>query len=774
MNKFSKLALIFTVCAGMTACSGGIVTQGDYHVIPLPKEITPENGQPFALTSSVKIYYPEGNAQMEQNAVFLSLYLKELTGFELEAVSGEGSDGILLTLDKNIPHAEGYRLKVGHEGIEIAGASEAGVFYGIQTLRKSIPIDAEGSRVMLPAVTINDYPRFAYRGMMLDVGRHFFPVDSIKIYLDMLALHHINRFHWHLSDDQGWRIEIKKYPKLTEVGSQRSETVIGHNSGKYDGKPYGGFYTQDEIREVIAYAAERHITIVPEIDLPGHQQAALASYPELGCTGGPYEVWKQWGISDDVICAGNDKAMQFLEDVLAEIIELFPSEYIHVGGDECPKVRWEKCPKCQARIKAEGIKGDSHHTAEQYLQSYVIKRMAKFVESKGRKIIGWSEILEGGLPENATVMSWLGTSSGIEAARQHHDVIMAPNTYVYFDYYQTTDTENEPDAIGGYIPLEKVYSFEPTEGIPEEGHKYIIGAQANLWTEYIPNFRQVQYMVLPRMDALAEVQWCDPSQKDYPDFLSRLMHMTQLYDKLGYNYAKHIYDPNVSLNPNPEKGCLTVSITKLGDGVVYYTTDGTEPTSASSTYTAPLEIKEDADIKAVIIRPDGSRSRMFSETVSFNKATMKPITLKEQPSQGYVFNGAPVLNDGLKGNTNYKTGRWLGFQGKDIDAVIDLKEPTEFSRVSFDTNVMKGDWIMGAIGVTIKVSDDGQTFREVASESIPSLQQKDADGIYPQEISFDTQKARYVEVIIRNGKLPSWHGGAGNPAYIFVDEICVE
>lgn len=339
MNKFSKLALIFTVCAGMTACSGGIVTQGDYHVIPLPKEVTPENGQPFALTSSVKIYYPEGNAQMEQNAVFLSSYLKELTGFELEAVSGEGSDGILLTLDKNIPHAEGYRLKVGHEGIEIAGASEAGVFYGIQTLRKSIPIDAEGSKVMLPAVTINDYPRFAYRGMMLDVGRHFFPVDSIKIYLDMLALHHINRFHWHLSDDQGWRIEIKKYPKLTEVGSQRSETVIGHNSGKYDGKPYGGFYTQDEIREVIAYAAERHITIVPEIDLPGHQQAALASYPELGCTGGPYEVWKQWGISDDVICAGNDKAMQFLEDVLAEIIELFPSEYIHVGGDECPKVQ---------------------------------------------------------------------------------------------------------------------------------------------------------------------------------------------------------------------------------------------------------------------------------------------------------------------------------------------------------------------------------------------------------------------------------------------------
>ena len=592
MNKFSKFTLILTVCAGMTACSGGVVTQGDYNVIPLPKEITPEEGQPFALTSSVKIYYPEGNAQMKQNAEFLALYVEELTGFALKTQAGEGTDGISLKLDKGIAHAEGYRLHVNSKGIEIAGASEAGVFYGIQTLRKSIPADAEGSRVMLPAVTVNDYPRFAYRGMMLDVGRHFFPVDSIKIYLDMLALHNINRFHWHLSDDQGWRIEIKKYPKLTEVGSQRSETVIGHNSGKYDGKPYGGFYTQDEIRDVIAYAAKRHITIVPEIDLPGHQQAALASYPELGCTGGPYEVWRQWGISDDVICAGNDKAMEFLEDVLAEVIELFPSEYIHVGGDECPKVRWEKCPKCQARIKAEGIKGDSHHTAEQYLQSYVIKRMAKFVESKGRKIIGWSEILEGGLPDNATVMSWLGTASGIEAARQHHDVIMTPNTYVYFDYYQTTDTENEPDAIGGYIPLEKVYSFEPTDGIPEEGHKYVIGAQANLWTEYIPNFRQVQYMVLPRMDALTEVQWCDPSQKDYASFLPRLMRMTKLYDKLGYNYAKHIYDPNVSLEPNPEKGCLTVSITKLGDGEVYYTMDGTEPTSASNKYTAPLEIKE--------------------------------------------------------------------------------------------------------------------------------------------------------------------------------------
>ena len=771
--------LLVSLCAvglslvGLSSCGGSAEEVKSYNqginIIPAPVSLQQKEGA-FKLGTSTKIYASSPEAKVVGE--FFASKLNQATGYNVSVAEEKPSAGISLLIDSSLEMGdEGYLLDVDSKNVVVKAKTAQGLFYGMQSFLQLLPAEIESPTVVngiawkAPAVSIKDEPRFGYRGIMLDACRHFIPVENIKKQLDVLALFKINRMHWHLTDDQGWRIEIKKYPKLTEIGSKRIDG---------EGTEYGGYYTQEQVKEIVKYAADRFITIVPEIELPGHEMAAIAAYPELSCKGQPGVPRVIWGVEDIVMCAGKEEPFEFLADVIAEVAPLFPGEYFHIGGDECPKVRWEKCPKCQARIKAEGIKGDSHHTAEQYLQSYVIKRMAKFVESKGRKIIGWSEILEGGLPENATVMSWLGTSSGIEAARQHHDVIMAPNTYVYFDYYQTTDTENEPDAIGGYIPLEKVYSFEPTEGIPEEGHKYIIGAQANLWTEYIPNFRQVQYMVLPRMDALAEVQWCDPSQKDYPDFLSRLMHMTQLYDKLGYNYAKHIYDPNVSLNPNPEKGCLTVSITKLGDGVVYYTTDGTEPTSASSTYTAPLEIKEDADIKAVIIRPDGSRSRMFSETVSFNKATMKPITLKEQPSQGYVFNGAPVLNDGLKGNTNYKTGRWLGFQGKDIDAVIDLKEPTEFSKVSFDTNVMKGDWIMGATGVTIKVSDDGQTFREVASESIPSLQQKDADGIYPQEISFDTQKARYVEVIIRNGKLPSWHGGAGNLAYIFVDEICVE
>lgn len=642
MNSLSKLALVLTFCTGMIACSGGKAVKGDYGVVPLPQEVTLTNGNPFVLSPSTKIFYPEGNDKMKKNAEFLASYIKEITGYELATATGQPGKGISLVIDQSIQNPEGYQLTVSDNGIRIAGSTDAGVFYGIQTLRKSIPATAQGMNVELPAATINDYPRFAYRGMMLDVSRHFFPVDSVKTYLDILALHNQNTFHWHLSDDQGWRIEIKKYPELTQIGSKRKETVIGHNSGTYDGKEYGGFYTQDQIRDVINYAAERHITIIPEIDMPGHQLAALATYPELGCTGGPYDVWGQWGVADDVICAGNEKSMQFLEDVLSEVIDLFP--------------------------------------------------------------------------------------------------------------------------------LEKVYSFEPTAGISPEDQKYVIGAQANLWTEYIPTFSQVEYMIMPRIDAVADIQWSDPSKKDYQTFLPRVARMTQLYDRLGYNYGKHIFDINASLTTNTENGTLDIALTKLGEGDIYYTVDGSDPTIASIKYEGPVQINQDCEFKAIVVRPNGT-SRIFSEDIFFNKATMKPITLKEQPSKGYVFNGAQVLVDGLRGGSNYKTGHWLGFQGKDLDATIDLKEPTEIQKVSFNTNVVKGDWIMGASAVTVKVSDDGKNFKEVASKKIPELTQNDKDGLYPQEISFAPVKARYVEVIINSSKLPKWHGGAGSPAFLFVDEI---
>ena len=427
----------------------------DFNIIPQPQQVIADASAPFVLNANTVICLQTNSQDMKRNASMLASYIKEATG--ISPTIGKfvkGSPAIILSIDKTISNAEGYKLNANAKQISIAGASAAGVFYGIQTLRKSLPLcSGKATQLSIPAVQITDAPRFAYRGTHLDVSRHFVTTDSIRQFIDMLALHNINRFHWHLTDDQGWRIEIKKYPLLTAIGSKRAQTVIGHNSGKYDGKPYSGYYTQKEIREIVKYAADRYITIVPEIDLPGHMQAALAAYPELGCTGGPYKVWEIWGISDDVLCAGNDKTMKFIDDVLKEVVGLFPSKYIHVGGDECPKVRWKDCPKCQARIKALHLEAKDGHSAEERLQSYVITHATKLLKSMGRNIIGWDEILEGGLAEGATVMSWRGESGGIAAAKQNHDVIMTPNTYLYFDYYQSLDKANEPDAIGGYLPL---------------------------------------------------------------------------------------------------------------------------------------------------------------------------------------------------------------------------------------------------------------------------------------------------------------------------------
>lgn len=774
MNKRIKNTWALLFSAGLLACTGTQPSpeKGSFEIIPRPREIAMNEGKPFLLNASTQIVYPQGNESLKRTASFLAEYIKDATGnMPVISTATPAENYISLETGNTADQPEGYRLVSDTEGITITGNTEAGTFYGVQTLRMAIPAGREGRTVALPAATVTDSPRFKYRGVHLDVGRHFFPADSIKRFIDILALSKENTFHWHLTDDQGWRIEIKKYPKLTEIGSQRKHTVIGRNSGEYDGKPYGGFYTQDEIRDIVAYAGERFINIIPEIDLPGHMLAALSAYPEFGCTGGPYEAAATWGVFDDVLCAGNEQTMQFTEDVLSEVIDLFPSPYIHIGGDECPKTRWEKCPKCQARIHREGLKADKEHRAEDRLQSYVITRMERFVNGKGRRIIGWDEILEGGLAPDATVMSWRGMEGGTQAAREKHDVIMTPSSHLYFDYYQSLDTENDPLAIGGYNPLERVYGFEPVPAtLTEEEKKHIIGAQANMWTEYIPTFSQVEYMLLPRLAALSEVQWSLPEQKNYPDFLARLPRILDLYGQQGYNYAKHVYDVSARYTPDPEKGVLTITLETLSTDPIRYTLDGSEPTAGSTLYEAPLQLSEPASFRAAVIGKD-FRSRTLKEEIVFSLSSLKPVTLKEQPSKGYVFDGAPELVNGLNGGENYKSGRWLGFQGKDVNAVIDLGKPTAVRQISFNTNVVKGDWIMGASGVTVKGSDDGKTFREIISLDIPELKQSDKDGIYPHTVEFDEETVRYVQVIIRGGLLPSWHGGAGSPAFIFVDEI---
>ena len=732
-------------------------------------------GKAFTLDNRVKILYPEGDADMQRNAGFLAGYVLESTGKTLAVEAGAtGSHAIVLRLGLQTENPEAYLLEVNEDQVTITGSSAAGVFYGIQTLRKSLPV-AKDAQVVLPPVRVNDAPRFAYRGMMLDVCRHFFSLDSVKRYIDMLALHNINRFHWHLTDDQGWRIEIKKYPQLTQIGSQRKETVIGRNSGKYDGIPYGGYYTQEEAREIVAYAKDRYITVIPEFEMPGHMQGVLAAFPELGCTGGPYDVWTQWGVSEDVICAGNDKSLELIKDVLAELIEIFPSEYIHVGGDECPKTRWEKCPKCQAKIRQLGLKDDKEHTAEQRLQSYIITEAEKFLNAHGRKIIGWDEILEGGVAPNATVMAWRGAGEGVKAAKMRHDVIMVPTTYFYFDYYQTNILDEEPLAIGGYVPIEKVYSFEPYQKeLTAEENKHIIGLQANLWTEYITSFRHVEYMVLPRMAALSEIQWTQPQFKDYGDFLERMPKMFDIYDIYGYNYARHLFDVKANFLPDTAAGTLTVTLSTLDGANIHYTLDGTKPSANSPKYTGPLTLKENCTFKAAAIRPAGS-SRVYTAEINLNKASLKPIALLQPLKAPYIFNGALNLVDGLTGDANYKTGRWIAFYGNDMEAVIDFKQPTEISSVEIHTCVEKGDWVFDARGFSVAVSDDGKNFTAVASEDYPVATPDSPNGVLAHKLTFEPRNARYLKVVaLSERRIPDWHTGKGYTGFLFVDEIVVE
>ena len=769
MKKLVHLTgLLF--CLVVAACtSGGEPTASYEQVIPQPHAIrpAPEAGG-FRLGPSTVVAYPQDNEKMKKNALFLSDYIRTCTGLDLPTQAGAGPDGcIRLVCDPAASTSpEGYRLTVNQTGVTIAAPTEAGVFYGIQTLRKSLPL-GKTAHVWLPAVEVEDSPQFTFRGLHLDVGRHYFPIDFIKKYIDLLALHNFNVFHWHLTEDQGWRIEIKKYPRLTTIGSQRRASMLNDGSGKDDGTPYGGFYTQEEAREIIRYAAERHVTVIPEIDLPGHIQSALAAYPELGCTGGPYEVAVEYGVLKDVLCVGNPQSLQFAKDVLEEIIGLFPSHYIHVGGDECPRDRWSKCPKCQQLIRQKGWSNTAHYKKEDKLQSYFMTEVEKFVNSKGRQIIGWDEILEGGLAPNATVMSWRGTENGITAARQGHDVIMTPMGYTYLSNGQLMN-------LGGNRSIKRIYDFEVIpDSLPDEVARHILGVEACLWSERIPTPERAEYMVLPRLAAISELAWSDPAQRDFGTFMERLYPMTRLYDTLGYQYADHVFQITESFRQATDKPALEVSLSTIGHRPIYYTTDGSEPSVQSDIYTTPLQISESTRLQARVIAPNDT-SELFAEDIRVNKATFKPCQLAKAPHRSYTFAGAATLTDGLNGSTNYNTGRWLGFLC-DMDLTIDLLQPTTFSSVTATTDVAISSAVMGATGMEVWVSDDGKDFNRIATASYPILDKTAKDGIYPHTLTFDPTTARYVRVVLKaTPQLPAWHTWPGGAAFLFVDEICVE
>lgn len=523
-------------------------------IIPCPQEVQVDKG-----TCSVKGITI--NCEQDMDPVVkreLYLFAQQLTTVTeksctmtttigLRASVGNGKfKGFAFLTDSSIP-AEGYSLKVNHGSVEVYASDKTGFLNALRTVKQLLPPEffagVPDSKVkwVIPCCTVKDWPRFAYRGLHLDSSRHFWSVEEVKKYLDVMAIYKMNRLHWHLTDDQGWRVEIKKYPRLTEVGAFRSGTCVGKQFNTSDGIRYGGFYTQEQIKDIVSYADALGITIIPEIDLPGHMLAALASYPELGCTGGPYDVWTRWGISPQVLCVGKEETFTFLEGVLSEIVELFPSEYIHIGGDECPKTEWQKCPECQAKIKELGLVSDDKATAEQRLQNYVTSRIQKFLADKGRKVIGWDEVLEGELAPGATVMSWRGSAGGIKAAKAGFDVIMTPNKFCYVDYYQLENKEAQPLAIGGYLPLSKMYSLDPYEQLDEEAQKHILGVQANMWTEYVATPEHLEYMILPRIMALSEIQWSDPASRDLERLTTDIKgHQFRILDALGYNYCKEI------------------------------------------------------------------------------------------------------------------------------------------------------------------------------------------------------------------------------------------
>lgn len=733
------------------------------NVIPYPNSVVYKSGC-FDLSNSNVVSVVNLDSLTLINVKCFSDYIKA----DFRELDTAPNRGFVFIENSSLPN-ESYVIDVSRKSVHVEAPGVRGFNYAIQTLKQMLP--------EIPCVRIEDAPRFSYRGMHLDEARHFFGIETVKKYLDIMAYHKLNTFHWHLTDDQGWRIEIKKYPELTSVGSIRNGTCIRRNYKSNDSVPYGDgmWYSQDQIREIVNYAAQKGIDVIPEIDLPGHMLAALAAYPHLGCTGGPYDVWHRWGVSKDVLCVGNDDVYSFLEDVLSEVCDLFPSKYIHIGGDECPKDSWKTCPKCQSKIKALGLKDDEKHTAEHYLQSYVMNRVESFLNSQGKSVIGWDEMLEGAPTKSATIMSWRGEEGGISAAKLGHDVVMTPTTYCYWDYYQATDVENEPFAIGGYVPVELVYSYEPyPESMTSEERERILGIQANMWTEYISSPEHLEYMLLPRLAALSEVQWCLPENKDWNRFLESMDEICESYEKMDYMYADHIFGVRGYLQSCPDSRSAVVTLLTQADAPIYYTLDGTSPDINSQLYSGPFKVNETCVLKASAAR-NGEMTRPFVQHFSFHKAVGRDITLTHPSQSDFSSATGEGLLDGIRGPAIHKSKEWCSWTAMPFEAVIDMNDSEPYSYVELGYFSNKPSQIFNPQSLSVSVSDDGVAFSEIALMKTQPEGEFEPDGLKSMSVTFPQTSARWLKIKAEClSNVPLWHHYAGRKAHMYIDEVIVD
>lgn len=773
MKQFPLLRIC--LCALLLSASAQTVLSQSsvQRLIPAPVKMTEHTGQPFRVTARTEVLYPKSHPEWKRIARFLTDYLNERNGYDLSVrpfrpsasfSAGKGKGCILFETDRQLP-PEGFTLHAEENGIRIKAADEAGAFYAVQTL-KELSLPENGKEIEFAPFELEDYPAMHYRGSMLDVSRHFFTVGQVKRYIDLLAFHRINHFHWHLTDDQGWRIEIKQYPELTRKGAWRGADN------------YGGFYTQEEIKEIVKYAAERYITVIPEIDMPGHSLAALAAYPQLGCRGTGYEVATEvGGVHKDVLCMGSDLTMTFVKNVLREVAELFSASYIHIGGDEVPKDRWKECKACQAAIREKGLKATDKHTAEELLQTVFNEELAHYLKGLGKHMTGWDEVLTEGIDRDIIIMSWRGLGRASAAARQGHTVIASADPNFYLNHYQTLESEKEPRATGGLSEMKKLY--ETSLSFPELTEKEkerILGIESCLWSSFITSDSLMDYMLLPRLAAFSEVAWCGARRGSYFDFLERLPQMLQCYQNMDYGHSTHYFTVESSYRSKPGEKCLEISLESMPGTEIRYTLDGNTPTRKASLYQAPLQIKESCSLRAIAYMPRGVQSDVLEKDIVINKATFKPVSLLTTPARTYEGENGKVLVDGMRSISFHTTGQWVGCSRTDLSAVIDLESEQTVSTVEVSALSSLSAWIMAPKSISVSLSSDGESYAEVAKGNYPAstdpMEQKRSD-VY--KLTFASGKARYVKVTVTPcDALPRGHSGEGIPPFLFVDEIRID